>query len=134
MIARAVLAIALALFMGGCTDHNHEDAGRVDDWTWDDRKLKTRTSPSKAKRVRADLEDGRIELKFGEACDHPVDIMIHHIVMIPAPENGEWDMKWLDEGRFVFEHSELGTKTRKVDGVFPMAVTVITDWTRPPKP
>jgi len=134
MIARAVLAIAFALCMGGCSDGDLEDAGRVDDWTWDDPKLKTRTSISKEKRARADLKDGQIELKFGEAYDHPVDIMIHHTEMIPEPEDGGWNMKWLDEGRFVFEHSELGTKTWRVDGVVPMTVTVISEWTRPPQP
>lgn len=134
MIARNVLPIALALWIGGCSDRNLEDAGRVDDWTWDDPKLKTRTSPSKEKRARADLVDGQIELKFGEAYDHPVDIMIHHTEMIPEPEGGEWDMKWLNENRFVFEHSELRKKSWKVDGVVPMTVTVIAEWTRPPNP
>jgi hypothetical protein len=47
--------------------------------------------------------------------------------IIPEPKNGKWDMKWLDDEEFVFEHSELGTRTWRVEGVVPMSVSVSVD-------
>lgn len=128
MIGRAIFAAVATLSVCACSDRSSNLVGKVDDWTWEDTELKTRTSPSKEKRARADVEDGNIDLKFGEAGDHPADIMIHYAESIPRPQNHEWDMKWIDDERFVFVHSDLGTKVWTIQGVTSMTVTESADW------
>ena len=106
----------------------------MDDWTWDSPELKTRTSPDKQKRARADVENGKIELKIGEAGpDHPVDIMVHFTEMIPEPQNGQWVMRWTGNDEFAFEHPGLGTKTWKIEGGAQMNVTTKVNWVTPGK-
>ena len=129
MSACTILFCSFALATTGCVDSTSEDAGRVDDWTWDDPSLKSRTSPNREKRASADVEDGQIELILGEVGgDHPVDIWVHYTEKIPEPNDGKWDMNWIDDETFAFQHSDLGTKVWKVEGVNPVTVTVNADW------
>ncbi len=119
----------VAALVTGCSRQDEEQAGRVDDWTWDAPELKTCTSPDKQKRARADVKSGEIELLIGEAGpDHPVDIIVHHSEMIPEPQTGKWAMKWVSDDEFAFEHSELGMKTWTVEGGHQMNVVSEAGW------
>lgn len=106
--AKWYLLILVVLFVGYLQQSGDDEAGRVDAWTWDAPDLKTRTSPNKQKRARADVEDGKIELKFGEAGQaHPVDMWPHYSEIIPEPQDGQWAMKWINDDEFVFETRTL---------------------------
>lgn len=123
-----VFVAIVTLLAIGCS-RSGEEAGRVDDKTWNAPDLKTRTSPDSKKRLRADVDGTKIVLKFGEAGeDHPVDIMIHHTETIPLPKSGTWDMRWINDTEVAFEHDELGLRTWAVNGTIDMKVDLKRDW------
>ncbi len=133
-IVSALLTCLFAVIISGC--RKTENLGKVDDWTWSAADLKTRTSPDKTKRVRADVEgDNNIKLKFGGVGgDHPVDIWVEHTENISSAISGDWEMEWLNNSEFVFHHPNLGTKNWTVEGVSPMVVKVKSEWHQKPKP
>jgi hypothetical protein len=131
-ILRILLICIFPLIASGC--RKSEDVGKVDDWTWDAPDLKTRTSPDRSKRVRADIKNGKIQLAFGEAGrDHPVDLEVEHTEIISAPANGNITMKWGDDSEFIVDHPDLGTKAWTVEGRQPMTVTVKAEWHPSPR-
>ena len=127
-----LIATLLAATVPTCLYLNRttkDEAGRVDSWTWDAPVTKSCTSPDKTKRVRADIHDGYLVLKFGEASpDHPLDIMIHVEEVYNAPKSGYWKMEWLDNERYTLHHPELGSRTWKVVGGSAIYVSTISDW------
>ena len=122
-ILRTLITCLVAVSVVGC-----RRSGKVDDWTWDAPDLKVRTCMDRTKRLRADVKNGFIELKFGEAGRDPLDIRVEHTEIVPAPKDGKWTI-WSGgfEG-FGMEHSELGTKWWTVLGVSPMHVSVSSEW------
>ena len=74
-ILRTLITCLVAVSVVGC--RRSENIGKVDDWTWDAPDLKVCTCTDRTKRVRADVKNGQIELKFGEAGrDSPLEIWI----------------------------------------------------------
>jgi len=131
-ILSTLLICVFAVGVAGC--RKTEDMGKVDDWTWNAPELKARTSPDRSKRARADVEGGKVILKFGGVGgDHPVDIFVEHTENLPEPLSGGWEMEWLADSEFVFHRPDLGTKSWTVAGVYPMVVTVKRQWSQTPK-
>ena len=123
---RPLFAFLLAFIVSGC---RKSGGGKVDAWTWEATDLKTRTSPDKSRRARADIQRGEIQLKLGEAGpDHPGDITVEHTEVFPEPKSGRWEMRWSSDSEFVVEHPDLGTKTWTVAGGHPMTVKIKSDW------
>ena len=126
-ILLTVITCIVAVCVVGC--RRSKNIGKIDDWTWDAPDLKVRTCTDRTKRVRADVKNGQIELKFGEVGgDNPLDIWIEHTEIVPAPKNGKWSIWWAGYTEFTIEHSDLGIKTWAVWGVSPMVVRVKTEW------
>ena len=106
-----------------------EEAGSIDLWTWDTPFIKSCTSPDRTKRVRADLRDSYLVLKFGEASSgHPLDVVIHVEQSFPAPKNGSWRMEWLSNECVVVHHPDLGNRIWKVTGKSTIYISTVSDW------
>ena len=123
MSARFLLGIAaIALF--SC-DHHPTDLGRVDANTWDTPTLKTRTSPDRQLRARADLDDKHLKLQIGDPGDDPVDITVLFSNELGLPPPG-WDIRWIDDAHLELVLPE-GGRVWRVQRIDATSVSVVEE-------